>query len=74
MHYYYSLFVAETGETHSGVVAPNRQAAIVKFGRKLGKCLTLDEQDVVPPYLLGEGDGAGYRVPNPDIPVYDAQD
>ena len=71
---YYSFFVAETGETHSGVVAPNRQVAIAKFGQKLGKHLALDAQDVVAPYLLGEGDGAGYKVPKPDIPVFDALD
>ena len=50
---YYSLFVADTGKTCSGVVAQSPEEAIVKFEDRLGKALTLDDQDVPPPYLLG---------------------
>lgn len=74
---YYSLFVAETGETHCGVVAQNREEAIAEFGRRLGKSLTFeDKQDIVAPYLLGERDDDEpiAFVRKPDIPVFDDSD
>ena len=72
---YYSLFVVETGQTCSGVVAQNCEEAIVKFDKKIGKSLTLEDQDIVAPYLLGERDGDPVGpVPTPEIPVFDAPD
>ena len=74
---YYSLFVAETGKTHSGVITRNPEEAIAEFGRRLGKSLTFeDEQDIVAPYLLGERDDDEPVAPvrKPDIPVFDDSD
>lgn len=69
---YYSLKVVETEETLSGVVAPNREVAIAEFGDKLGKRLTLDEQDFTPPYLMDEWFDQGVHWVRPHIPVFDA--
>ena len=71
---YYSLFVEETGETRSGIVAQSREEAMAKFGEQLGRVLTLDDQDIAPPYLLGERRDPEGWVPQPDIPVFDAPD
>jgi hypothetical protein len=74
---YYSLFVAETGETRTGVVARNPEEAIAEFGRRLEKSLIFeDKQDIVAPYLLGERDEDESEawVPKPDIPVFDDSD
>ena len=66
---YYDLLVVVTNETHSDA-AENRDAALAKFGDKLGKRLTLIDQDHAPQYLLDEWTESPHWG-KPHIPVFE---
>lgn len=70
---YYNLFVASTNETLSEMAA-NRANAIVKFGKTLGLRLTLIDQGIVAPYMLGEREENQAWITPPNIPVFEISD
>jgi hypothetical protein len=70
---YYQLFVASTNETLSEVAA-NRADALAKFGKTLGLRLTLIDQDIVAPYMLGEREENQAWITPPNIPVFEVSD
>jgi hypothetical protein len=69
---YYNLLVMKDLRI-LGAVASNREEALGSFGKELGIRLSLNEQDVPPPYLLDEWHESPHWV-NPTIPVFEAQD
>lgn len=67
---FYSLLNTSNQETTGGVVARNRVEAVVEFGRRLGRDLTIEDDDSrVPDSLLDEWCEQPHWV-NHTIPVY----
>lgn len=71
---YYSIKEISTGEVWSGVVVENATAALalVRFGKLIGKPLTLERGDGEPDFLLAEHDDSGPHWVDFRIPVYRA--
>ena len=68
---YYNLCVGETNQI-LWTAAVDREAALMEFGAQLGTRLTLEDQDVPPPYMLDENDGhEGPRWLTFTIPVFE---
>jgi hypothetical protein len=68
---FYSLLIVDKQETVSGVVARDRAEAVAMLGRKIGRALTLDDDDdpCVARYLLDEWWDGPHWV-NHTIPVF----
>lgn len=69
---YYSIKEISTGEVWSGVVVENATAALVRFGKLIGKPLTLERGDGEPDFLLAEHHDPGPHWVDFRIPVYRA--
>lgn len=67
---YYSLLIVDKQETLSGVAARDRTEALLMFGQKLGRHLTLEDDDSsAAEYLLDEWWEQPHWV-NHTIPVF----
>jgi hypothetical protein len=69
---YYDLQVIADRRILS-TAANNREHAIAIFGEELQTSLTLEDQDIPPPYLLDEWEQSPHWF-NPTIPVYERSD
>ncbi len=65
---HYSLTIVDEPERVLSTPAKDREEALAIFGKELGKCLTLDEQETVADYMLDEWHEGPH---NPTIPVFE---
>ena len=70
---YYSINEVSASEVWSGVLAETATAALVRFGKLMGKPLTLERGDGEPDFLLAEHRDPGAHWVDFRIPVYRAQ-
>ena len=69
---FFSLLIEAPGRQAIAVSAESREVAVAKFGAKLGKRLSLADQDDEPPYLMNETPpGPGPHWMRFDIPVWE---
>ena len=70
---YFNLRVEETNQI-LWTAAVDREAALVEFGAQLGTTLTLEDQDVPPPYMMDENlEPETPRWLNFSVPVFETR-